>query len=48
MSTPRLIARGIRRLVDNKEEGVINSERVSHDCDKAFGSMYTVYLMEIS
>ena len=43
MSTPRLIARRIHLLVENKEEGVLNSERIFHDCDKALDAMYTVY-----
>ena len=44
MSTPRLIARGIRRLLENKDGGVPNSERIMNDCDKALDAMYTVYL----
>ena len=44
MVTPHLIARGIRQLIDNKEAGVPNSELIYHDCDKAFDSIYTIYL----
>jgi len=44
MVAPCLIAHEICRLVENKEEGVPNSERIFHDYDKAFDAMYAVYL----
>ena len=44
MAALRLIARGICQLVENKEEGVPNSELICHDCDKALDIMYTCYL----
>ena len=45
MRTPKLISRGILRLVESGdgEEGVPCSERVMYDCDKALNSMWEVY-----
>ena len=31
-------------MVENKEEGVPNSEQIYHDYDNALDAMYTVYL----
>ena len=45
METPKMILRGIRRLFDcdGDEDGVPDSARIIHDCDKAWDSMWTVY-----
>ena len=45
MRTPKLISRGILRLVESEEgeEGVPCSERIMHDCDKALNLMMEVY-----
>ena len=44
MAALRLIAQGIRRLVENKEENVPKSSRICHDYDKAIDGMHMVYL----
>ena len=42
MTTPKLIRRGIKWLVESEEEGISNSRRVIEDCDKVLDSMWTV------
>ena len=44
MKTPKLIARGIKRLLENEwEERVLTSARIIHDCGLALDAMYIVY-----
>ena len=42
MKTPKMIARGIKRLVEGRSEGVPSSERIIHDCDQALNAMRIV------
>ena len=45
METPKMISQGIRRLFEcaDDEDGVPDSDRIIHDCDKAWDTMWTVY-----
>ena len=43
---PCLIARGIRRLLENEEGGVPNIEQMCYNCGKVLDSIYTVYFAD--
>ena len=44
MKTPKLIAREIKRLIENEwDKGVSGTERIIHDCNLTLDIMYTVY-----
>ena len=44
MKTPKLIARGIKRLIEHEwYKGVPGTERIIYDCDLSLDVIYTVY-----
>ena len=39
IATPKLIWRGIKRIIESEKEGILSSEGVIEDCDKELNSM---------